>query len=119
MIYVTIFIFIVWRKYVVFGFIIYYKVRQLTPEEVQRSRDEWVKFRRMTERELHLEEPGGGGVKVIGEYIHCWGAPYTGFLVVEGRDLKAFHDWWHKFRALTRWYVEEIHTVIGEKEELV
>ena len=100
-----------------FGFIVFYKVKRMTPEEVQKAREEWSKFRRLTVREELAESPGGGGVRIVGEYSHCWGMPYSGFLVVESEDLKSFHEWWHKFRDLTRWYVDEVHTVISQKAE--
>jgi hypothetical protein len=56
-------------------------------------------------------------VEIVAEYAHIWGTTYNGMITVESRDLSAFHDFWHRFRETTRWYVPETRTYIAQKEE--
>ena len=56
-------------------------------------------------------------MEIVAEYAHVWGTTYNGMILVESRDLSAFHDFWHRFREATRWYVPQTMTYIAQKED--
>ncbi len=91
----------------IFAFLIFYRVRPLTEADKKKAAQEWERFKKKTSKD----------VAIVGEYAHIWGTTYNGMVIVESRDLSAFHDFWHRFRETTRWYVPETRTYIAQKEE--
>ncbi|OLE74156.1 hypothetical protein AUG19_09530 [archaeon 13_1_20CM_2_54_9] len=91
----------------IFAFMIFYRVRPLTEADKKKARTEWERFKKKLSKE----------VVIVGEYAHIWGTTYNGMIIIESRDLSAFHDFWHMFRETTRWYVPETKTYIAQREE--
>src|SRR3989304_2023639 len=91
----------------IFAFLIFYRVRPLTESDKKKAKVDWGRFKKTV----------GKDVAIVGEYAHIWGTTYNGMIVVEARDLSAFHDFWHRFRETTRWYVPETKTLIAQREE--
>jgi len=91
----------------IFAFLIFYRVRPLTEADKKKARIEWERFKKKLSKD----------VAIVGEYAHIWGTTYNGMIIVESRELSAFHDFWHQFRETTRWYVPESKTYIAQKEE--
>ena len=91
----------------VYAFLIFYRVRPLSDSDKKKATMEWDQFKKKISKDI----------AIVGEYAHIWGTTYNGMIVVESRDLTAFHDFWHRFREQTRWYVPETRTYIAQKEE--
>src|SRR2546427_11350234 len=91
----------------VYAFLIFYRVRPLSDADKKKATVEWDQFKKKLSK----------GIAIVGEYAHIWGTTYNGMIVGETRDLTAFHDFWHRFREQTRWYVPETSTYIAQKEE--
>jgi len=94
-------------KSVIFAFLIFYRVRPLTEADKKKAATNWEEFKKKIPKD----------VAIVSEYAHMWGTTYNGMILVESRDLSSFHDFWHRFRETTRWYVPETKTFIGQKEE--
>ena len=91
----------------IFAFLIFYRVRPLTESDKKKAKAEWARFKKSI----------GKDVAIVGEYAHIWGTTYNGMILIESRDLSSFHDFWHRFRETTRWYVPETKTFIAQREE--
>jgi len=91
----------------IFAFLIFYRVRPLTEADKKKATAGWEQFKKNLSKE----------VEIVAEYAHIWGTTYNGMITVESRDLSAFHDFWHRFRETTRWYVPETRTYIAQKEQ--
>lgn len=91
----------------IFAFLIFYRVRPLTEADKKKAATGWEAFKKKLSKD----------VAIVSEYAHIWGTTYNGMILVESRDLSAFHDFWHRFRETTRWYVPETKTYIAQKEE--
>jgi hypothetical protein len=92
---------------VIFAFLIFYRVRPLTEADKKKATAGWEQFKKNLSKD----------VEIVAEYAHIWGTTYNGMITVESRDLSAFHDFWHRFRETTRWYVPETRTYIAQKEQ--
>ena len=93
--------------HLIFAFMIFYRVRPLTEADKKKAATDWEAFKKKLSKD----------VAIVSEYAHIWGTTYNGMILVESRDLSAFHDFWHRFRETTRWYVPETKTYIAQKEE--
>lgn len=91
----------------IFAFLIFYRVRPLTEADKKKATADWERFKKNLSKD----------VEIVAEYAHIWGTTYNGMITVESRDLSAFHDFWHRFREATRWYVPETRTYIAQKEQ--
>ena len=91
----------------IFAFLIFYRVRPLSEADKKKATADWARFKKTLSKEL----------AIVAEYAHIWGTTYNGMILVESRDLSTFHDFWHRFREATRWYVPETRTYIAQKEE--
>src|SRR5438034_3076117 len=89
------------------AFLIFYRVRPLTEADKKKATAGWEQFKKNLSKD----------VEIVAEYAHIWGTTYNGMITVESRDLSAFHDFWHRFRETTRWYVPETRTYIAQKEQ--
>jgi len=90
----------------IFAFLIFYRVRPLTEADKRKAKLEWERFKKKLSKD----------VAIVSEYAHIWGTSYNGMIIVESRDLSAFHDFWHRFREATRWYVPESRTYIPRRK---
>jgi hypothetical protein len=88
------------------GFIIFYRVKDLSPKELADSEKKWEDYK----KNKWLKS-----VKLIGEYAHAFGIGYNGFMVLEVPDYDAFLKFYNDFRDTTRWYVTETRTITGVK----
>ncbi len=91
-----------------YGFIVYYRLKSLTEEELRKSREDWLRV---------INESWPTNLRIVGEYRHAWGTEWNGFFVLETEDPEVFFDWWPRFRDRTRWYVDNTRTVIGIKAQ--
>ncbi len=89
------------------GFLIFYRVRELSAKELEDSKKKWDDFKR---------KQWPKGVKLIGEYDHAFGIGYNGFFIIETEDYDAFLNFYEGFREYTRWYVTETRTITGVKQ---
>ncbi|NHV96472.1 MAG: hypothetical protein HA494_01590 [Thaumarchaeota archaeon] len=89
------------------GFVIFYRVRELSPKELEDSKKKWEDFK---------QKKWPKGVKLVGEYDHAFGIGYNGFFVVEAEDYNTFLKFYDSFRDHTRWYVTETRTITGVKQ---
>src|SRR5438132_12529950 len=90
-----------------FAFLIFHRVRALTEADKKKATAGWEQFKKNLSKDVEL----------VAEYAHIWGTTYNGMITVESPDLSAFHDFWHRFRETTRWYVPETRTYIAQKEQ--
>ena len=79
----------------------------MSEADKKKATSDWARFKKTLSKEL----------AIVAEYAHIWGTTYNGMILVESRDLSTFHDFWHRFREATRWYVPETRTYIAQKEE--
>lgn len=91
----------------IFAFLIFYRVRPLTEADKKKAKSDWEGFKKQIPKD----------VQIVGEYAHVWGTTYNGMILIESRDMTTFHDFWHRFRDTTRWYVPETKTYIAQREE--
>ena len=91
----------------IFAFLIFYRVRPLSEADKKKATADWTRFKKSLGKDL----------AIVAEYAHIWGTTYNGMILIESRDLSTFHDFWHRFRETTRWYVPETRTYIAQKEE--
>jgi len=89
------------------GFVILYKLKELTTDQVNMAREKWNKFK---------AEMWPDDIKLLGEYGHAYGSDYNGFFIIEASSFDKFQEFCSKFRDYTRWYVESTRTIIGVKE---
>jgi hypothetical protein len=89
------------------GFIILYRLKELTSDQVNMARQRWSKFK---------SEMWPSDVKLLGEYGHAYGSDYNGFFLVEAPTFEKFQEFYSKFRDYTRWYVQSTKTITGVKE---
>lgn len=89
------------------GFIILYRLKELTADQVRMAKERWETFK----AEMWPEE-----VKLLGEYDHAYGSDYNGFLIVEAPTFEKFQEFYKKFRDYTRWYVKGTRTIVGVSE---
>src|SRR6266704_693655 len=83
------------------------QLKPLSEADKKKATADWARFKKTLSKEL----------AIVAEYAHIWGTTYNGMILVESRDLSTFHDFWHRFREATRWYVPETRTYIAQKEE--
>ncbi len=90
-----------------YGFLVFYKFKQLNEEEEKKARNFWKEFRNNLP----------GNIKLVGEYKHAWGTQWNGYLVLEAETMNDFIKFWPIFRDKTRWYVQATETIISTKTE--
>lgn len=86
-----------------YTFLVFYKIRPLSPEEEERARREWSE----------ILEKWPSKIRLTGIFDHAWGTSYNGFMVIECEDYGEYVKFWKWFKDQIRWYVIETRTVIG------
>jgi len=93
--------------YMTLGFVIFYRIREPSPKELEDSKKKWEDFK---------QKSGPKGVRLVGEYNHAFGIGYNGFFVVETEDYDTFLRFYDSLRDHRRWYVTETRTITGVKQ---
>ncbi len=86
-------------------FLIFYKLKYLTPEEEEKARAQWEE----------IMESWPSKIRLVGVFDHAWGSSYNGFIILETDDMDAFVQFWKWFRDQIRWYITATKTITALK----
>jgi hypothetical protein len=93
-----------------YAFIVFYRFMKMTPEDADKAKQFWSEF---AGKDWPKE------ITIIGDYRYAWGTDWNGFLLLETESPQLFFEFWPRFRDMTRWYIENTRTIIGQKRDPV
>ncbi len=87
--------------------IVFYRFKELTPEQEEKVRAEWEQLKKGFEK---------FGVRLVSNNAHAFGTDWNGFVIFEADDFEKYVKFWKWFKDRVRWYIIKTMTVIGVKK---